>query len=79
LPTIDRQASQRLKIFNGKFDNKGASATAPAIALDAARQSITVDLDKPFPATVAPHQRLFLITLAFCRDDLSRTAKRQVP
>jgi hypothetical protein len=27
---------------------------------------MTVDLDNPFPATVAVHYRLFLMTRAFC-------------
>ena len=50
------------------LDGEGGSAAAPAIALEAADQSLamTVDLDNPFPATVAFHFRLLLITRAFC-------------
>jgi len=39
------------------LDGEGGSAAAPAIALEAADQSLamTVDLDNPFPATGAVH------------------------
>jgi len=56
------------QFFDRKHDGKSASAATPAIAFETTDQSLamTVDLDNPFPATVAVHYRLFLMTRAFC-------------
>jgi hypothetical protein len=76
---------KRLEILHRKLDDKGAFATAPAIAIDAADQSLakTVDFDKPFPAGRSPlstllnHPRFFRSVMSFPvskRDELSRSA-----
>jgi hypothetical protein len=69
---------KRVEILDRKRDVKSASAAAPAIAFEATDQSLamTVDLDNPFPATVAVHYRLFLITRAFCRSVISSPGRR---
>jgi hypothetical protein len=69
---------KRVEIFDRKHDGKSASAATPAIAFETTDQSLamTVDLDNPFPATVAVHYRLFLITRAFCRSVISSPGRR---
>jgi hypothetical protein len=62
-----RLTSKRFEILYRKLDGKSASASAPAIALEAAGKpfAITVDLDELLFAAVTQHHRLFLITRAF--------------
>ena len=46
-----------IEIVDGQFDDKYTLAARPLIAFDAAGEqlAITVNLDQPFPATVALH------------------------
>jgi len=75
---ILRSPALSVELLHRKLDGKSGSAAAPAIAFEATDQSLamTVDLDIPFPATVAVHYRLFLITRAFCRSVISSPGRR---
>jgi hypothetical protein len=57
LLTIELKVSKRLKIVDRQFDNKRAFVTDPSIAFDAAGNALAtvVNLNEPFPATVALH------------------------
>jgi len=49
--------SNRVELLHRKLDGKSGSVAAPAIAFEATDQSLamTVDFDKPFPATLTVH------------------------
>jgi hypothetical protein len=54
LPTIHLNFSKRLEILDGQFNHKRALATGPPIASGKALAT-AVNLNEPFPATVALH------------------------